>query len=144
MRLTAALLQAYRDALYVVHGASGALQIHLGHAQTELDGRVRSGEVWALVQAGNPRSGVWPDALNRVRTLRLQRLLRQAGVAVSPAESQDANGEWHERGWLAHSLPEHRAHAFALRFGQHAVVLGGPGRVATLRHYGVLAQASPA
>lgn len=138
MKPNAVLQQSYLDARYVVHlDEGGALQLSLGHATPALDAIGRpDAHYWALLNPGNPRSAPWPEGLNTRRMDTLQRLLRQRGLSQSPAESYAEDGSWSERGVLIHAITQQQLDALAIRFGQHAVIIGGASLPATLRLYG--------
>lgn len=138
MKPDARLLQAFLDARYVVQlDEDTAVQVLIGHPTPALDPLAQaSGSCWALFNPGNARSAPWPDAFNARRMQVLLRLLKQHGLAASPAESYAEDGSWNERGVLVHAIALRQLDALALRFGQHAAIIGAPGRPAQLRLYG--------
>jgi hypothetical protein len=138
MKPDAELLQSYRDARYVVSWPDpSATQILLDHANRALDELPHTHEHhWALLNPGNARSAPWPDACNERRMERLQRLLRQRHLRFSAAESYAQDGSWSERGVLIHGIELTELDALAIRFGQHATIIGAATRPAKLRLYG--------
>jgi hypothetical protein len=138
MKPDALLLQSYIDARYLVHPSEQpAVQLQLGHAHAPLDAMPRTADqCWALLNPGNARSAPWPDAHNAQRMQVLQRLLRHRGLHCSPAESYAEDGSWSERGVLIHAIELRTLDALAIRFGQHATIVGAVSRPAELRLYG--------
>ena len=138
MKPNALLLQSYLDACYIVHlGGESTLQLLVGHATPALDALPSAqSHVWALINPGNARSAPWPEALNARRMDMLMRLLRQRGLQSSMTESYAEDGSWAERGVLIHDIALRQLDALAVRFGQHATLIGAADRPVQLRLYG--------
>jgi hypothetical protein len=124
------LAAAYNAARYVVHLPDTRIAIHLGAANPQLDAL----GAWAWITAHNPGSRQHDAADNAARHQALGTHLRSAGWLVFDAYSEAPDGGWpREVGYLAVGADCGAALALARRFGQLAIVCGGPDQVAAIR-----------
>ncbi len=89
----------------------------------------------ARITAFNPGSRPMSAADNARAHDELRAQLARDGLATWPAGSSDADGEWHEPGFLVLDTSPEYIDALARRFGQYAVLAGAADDAPRLRYY---------
>ena len=136
MPLTPELLQAYRDAEYVVF-ADRHIVLRVGEPSAELDALMRAegASCAAFVTAANPRGEVRSDVENGVANAALQNFVAAAGYPHCWGEGRDPRGRWAEPSFLVIGIFRHNAEALGSLFEQNAIVyceLGQPPELVVL------------
>ena len=133
MPLTPQLLEAYRNAEYVVF-AEPRIVMRIGEPNAELDRLLaREGAgMAAFVTAANPRGEPRPDAENALANATLQNLVGAAGYPHYLGEGRDARGTWSEPSFLVIGIYRANAEALGALFEQNAVVFCEAGRAPEL------------
>lgn len=125
--ISAALLAAYRAAVYRVRGPQPfEMRIDLpcpALAHLQRDSGVACS---AFLTAHNPKSEPATPAMNRAAQARLRRQLRGAGLAWRSGFARDPAGAWpDEPSLLVLGLARIEAEALARAFGQNALLCSG-------------------
>jgi hypothetical protein len=89
----------------------------------------------AQITACNPGSRAQSTLDNARAHDDLRAILARDGMNTWPAGSSDAQGDWHEPGFLVLDTRPEYIDALAHRFGQYAVLAGAADDVPRLRYY---------
>lgn len=125
---------AYRATTYRVAAGRVRIDLRIGQRAAALDRLLHRAGIreCALLTACNPASRPLPAWRNRVRQVRLWRLLRGARLRLPALGVPDRGGWAPEASVLAGPLPRGRARRLGRRFGQNAVVAARRGRPCVL------------
>lgn len=138
MALDGELLNAYRQAEYVVFGEP-PLVLRIGEANRRLDTMLEAAgkHTAAFLTACNPRGERRSDAENQAAQVRLERALEERSYGCYPGEGRDPGGRWPaEPSLLVVGIPRAEAEAFGRRFDQIALAFverGGAPQLVVLR-----------
>jgi hypothetical protein len=130
MPLTPELLDAYRNAEYVVF-ADPHVVMRVGEMNPQLDALIRAegASTAAFVTAANPRGERRSDMENGVANAALQNFVAAAGYPHFWGEGRDPRGSWAEPSFLVIGIYRANAEALGQLFEQNAIVfceLGKP------------------
>src|SRR5436190_2642836 len=133
MPLTRELLEAYRNAEYVVF-VEPRIVMRVGEPNAELDALLaREGAgIAAFITAANPPGEPRAHAENAVATAALQHLVSAAGYPHYLGEGRDARGTWAEPSFLVNGIYRANAEALGRLFQQNAIVYCEAGRAPEL------------
>ena len=133
MPLTRELLEAYRNAEYVVF-VEPRIVMRVGEPNAELDALLaREGAgIAAFITAANPRGEPRAQAENAVANAALQNLVGAAGYPHYLGEGRDARGTWSEPSFLVIGIYRANAEALGSLFEQNAIVYCEAGRAPEL------------
>jgi hypothetical protein len=133
MPLTRELLEAYRNAEYVVF-VEPRIVIRIGEPNAELDRLLarEGGGIAAFITAANPRGERRAQAENAVANAALQNLVGAAGYPHYLGEGRDARGTWSEPSFLVIGIYRANAEALGRLFEQNAIVYCEAGRAPEL------------
>ncbi|HWI35891.1 MAG TPA: DUF3293 domain-containing protein [Burkholderiales bacterium] len=123
MPLTAELLDAYRNAEYVVF-ADPHIVIRVGEKNAQVDSLMRAegATTAAFVTAANPRGESRSDMENGVANAALQNFVAAAGYPHFWGEGRDPRGSWAEPSFLVIGIYRANAEALGQLFEQNAIV----------------------
>lgn len=133
MALSVQLLQAYRNADYVVFGERNIV-LRVGERNAALDA-LMSAQVpasAAFITAANPRGEKRSDTENGVANAALQNYIAAAGYSHWWGEGRDPFGGWAEPSFLVAGISRGNAEALAQLFEQNAIVFCELGRAPEL------------
>ena len=130
MPLTPELLDAYRNAEYVVF-ADPHVVIRVGEPTPQVDALINAegATTAAFVTAANPRGEKRSDMENGVANAALQNFVAAAGYPHFWGEGRDPRGSWAEPSFLVIGIYRANAEALGQLFEQNAIVfceLGKP------------------
>lgn len=133
MPLSPQLLQAYRNADYVVF-AERNIVLRVGERNAALDALMSAqGQASAaFITAANPRGEKRSDAENGAANAALLGAVSGAGHAHYRGEGRDPSGGWSEPSFLVIGISRASAEALAQRFAQNAIVFCELGRAPEL------------
>jgi len=131
-----ALLAAFAAAEYVVEAGGDRIVVRVGESAPALDSLLGD-RPWAVITAHNP-DGRMPGAeANEAAQRSLEKSLREMQpAALIRVCNRDPDGLWpDEPAWLFTPKSMSAVDQLARRFGQRALLIGGPGEPARLRIY---------
>ena len=133
MPLTPELLDAYRNAEYVVF-ADAHVVVRVGQANPQVDALIRAegATTAAFVTAANPRGEARSDMENGVANAALQNFVAAAGYPHFWGEGRDPRGSWAEPSFLVIGIYRANAEALGQLFEQNAIVFCELGRAPEL------------
>ena len=133
MPLTPELLDAYRNAEYVVF-ADAHVVVRVGQANPQVDALIRAegATTAAFVTAANPRGEARSDMENGVANAALQNFVAAAGYPHFWGEGRDPRGSWAEPRFLVIGIYRANAEALGQLFEQNAIVFCELGRAPEL------------
>lgn len=129
MALPAALLEAYRNAEYVVFGEP-PLVLRIGERNPRLDSMLEAARKAsaAFLTACNAHGERRSDTDNQAAQVRLERALEEKPYGCYPGEGRDPAGSWPaEPSLLVVGIPRAEAEALGRAFGQNAIVFAERG-----------------
>ena len=123
MPLTPELLDAYRNAEYVVF-ADPHVVIRVGEKNAQVDALIRAegATTAAFVTAANARGESRSDMENGVANAALQNFVAAAGYPHFWGEGRDPGGSWAEPSFLIIGIYRANAEALGQLFEQNAIV----------------------
>jgi hypothetical protein len=123
MPLTPELLDAYRNAEYVVF-ADPHVVIRVGEKNAQVESLIRAegATTAAFVTAANPRGESRSDMENGVANAALQNFVAAAGYPHFWGEGRDPRGTWAEPSFLVIGIYRANAEALGQLFEQNAIV----------------------
>jgi hypothetical protein len=123
MPLTPELLDAYRNAEYVVF-ADPHIVIRVGEKNAQVESLIRAegATTAAFVTAANPRGESRSDMENGVANAALQNFVAAAGYPHFWGEGRDPRGTWAEPSFLIIGIYRANAEALGQLFEQNAIV----------------------
>ena len=133
MPLTPELLEAYRNAEYVVF-AERPIVLRVGEPSADLDALLaeQGVRIAAFVTAANPRGELRPDAENAVANSALQNLVAAAGYPHFLGEGRNKRRTWAEPSFFVLGIYRQNAEALGSLFEQNAIVFCEAGRAPEL------------
>lgn len=133
MPLSVQLLQAYRDADYVVF-AERNIVLRVGEHAAALDALMSAhGQASAaFITAANPRGEKRSDGENGAANAALESYVAAAGHAHYRGEGRDRRGGWSEPSFLVIGISRASAEALGQLFEQNAIVFCELGRAPEL------------
>jgi hypothetical protein len=129
MALTPELLDAYRNAEYVVF-ADPHVVMRVGETNAQLEALIRAegASTAAFVTAANPRGESRSDMENGVANAALQNFVAAAGYPHFWGEGRDPGGGWAEPSFLIIGIYRANAEALGQLFEQNAIVFCEVGK----------------
>jgi hypothetical protein len=127
----AALLAAYRNAVYSVHADGREVQFRVNERCPQLDEVLAAlgAQSAAFITAANPRSQPFSDTENAQRNAQLASDLAHAGFHYLLGEGRDPTGQWPpEQSLLVVNIERAAASVLARQHGQYGWVLLRPGQ----------------
>lgn len=124
MSLDAQVIEAYRNAEYVVFGEP-PLVLRIGEPNRRLDAILEAAgkTCAAFITAWNPGGRPCGDQDNQAAQVRLERALEDRPYGCYPGEGRDPAGHWPaEPSLLVVGIPRAEARALGRAFGQNALV----------------------
>ena len=123
MALTPELLDAYRNAEYVVF-ADPHVVMRVGEQNAQVDALISAegAKTAAFVTAANPRGETRSDMENGVANAALQNFVSAAGYPHFWGEGRDPKGSWAEPSFLVIGIYRNNAEALGQLFEQNAIV----------------------
>ena len=133
MPLTPELLEAYRNAEYVVF-AEREIVLRIGEPNARLDALLaeHGARIAAFVTAANPRGEPRPEAENAVANSAMQNLVSAAGYPHYLGEGRNKRRTWAEPSFLIVGIYRQNAEALGALFEQNAIVFCEAGRAPEL------------
>jgi hypothetical protein len=134
MALAADVLDAYRNAEYVVFGEP-PLVLRIGEPNRRLDAMLAAAHkaTAAFLTACNAHGERRSETDNQAAQVRLERTLEDKPYGCYPGEGRDPAGAWPaEASLLVVGIPRTEAEALGRAFGQNAIVFAERGRAPQL------------
>ena len=129
MALTPELLDAYRNAEYVVF-ADPHVVMRVGEKNADVDALISAegAQTAVFVTAANPRGETRSDMENGVANAALQNFVSAAGYPHFWGEGRDPQGSWAEPSFLVIGIYRNNAEALGQLFEQNAIVFCEVGK----------------
>ena len=133
MKMSPKLLDAYRNADYVVFAAP-ELVLKIGEPSRRLDALIEQegGTTAAFLTAANPHSEPRSPEENAAELAKLDQIIAAAGYPWRPAEGREPDGTWVEPSRLVIGIYRQNAETMGRLFGQNAIVFVEIGRAPEL------------
>lgn len=134
---TGPLLLTYLAAAYRVLLAEGLVPLTIGQPAPTALAQALPARDWTLVTAWNPQSVPCDDATNALADSAMVAELEALAARRLRASASDAQGQWHEDGWLVADLGADAADDLARRYGQAGILHWRQDQPVRLRMYRV-------
>lgn len=128
------VVHAYDQAVFECNDPEATVTLSPGELSSNLDLRLNKwgAESWCFITACNPHSELMDGKTNGERQRVLGEVLRLDYEHVFKAVGRDKTGDWQEPSYLVAGISIHAAAAFAVVFGQNAILIGQLGGPAEL------------